>query len=356
MSIVRGLCQEVDFAVFAVRGVEASEIGHAMKHELRTLGVPLYCGPEWPLKLGGMVLAGLRAVQVSRNFRPTVMHLHTEIPEAAYAVMIALCPDRASVRLARTIHNSVYWRFWPRLGRWCERHMVASHVACVSQDAMSAFTAHRARAGTGKLPEPPRVIYNGVDPPAARAAPSFKRNQPLRVLYAGRLEPEKGADLIPQILAQTRPPPGGAQLTVHGAGRFHSQLAALALRPPPGWTVRLLGVTARLRDRMANFDLVIIPSRFEGLGMVAIEATIQGLPVVATDAPGLRETLPVDYPWLAHADDASSFAATLQRAMAESDRWAGAVSAAKAYATARFDFRKMCLSYARLYRQDAFPR
>ena len=84
-SLMRGLRDEFDFACFAVRGVESGDLGRALQAQLQALAIPLYCGPRWPLRLGGMVPAGLRAGQVVRQFRPGLLHLHTEIPESTYA-------------------------------------------------------------------------------------------------------------------------------------------------------------------------------------------------------------------------------------------------------------------------------
>ena len=112
-----------------------------LQAQLQALAIPLYCGPRWPLRLGGMVPAGLRAGQVVRQFRPGLLHLHTEIPESTYAALAALRPGVAPGGVVRTIHNSAYWDFWPQLGRWCERRLGPSRVAAVSTAALAAFHA-----------------------------------------------------------------------------------------------------------------------------------------------------------------------------------------------------------------------
>ncbi|MCX6943225.1 MAG: hypothetical protein NT173_00420, partial [Opitutales bacterium] len=98
-SLMRGLRDEFDFACFAVRGVESGDLGRALQAQLQALAIPLYCGPRWPLRLGGMVPAGLRAGQVVRQFRPGLLHLHTEIPESTYAALAALRPGVAEFGL-----------------------------------------------------------------------------------------------------------------------------------------------------------------------------------------------------------------------------------------------------------------
>ncbi len=349
LSIARGLASEFDSGLYAIRGVAADEVGLAMARDCTAAGLPVFTGSRLPLKAGGLVAAGVHAARVMRSFAPEIVHLHTEIPEAAYAVMAAISHHGRGAALVRTIHNSVYWHFWPRLGRWCERRMRASHVACVSRDARSAFDRHRAAAGAGPLPAPPIIIHNGVPAPAGRR--SSTREGPVRILFAGRFEPEKGTDLLPEIVAKVRAPASGCELVIHGQGRHGPALQALAGSPPPGWSIRVAPPTAQLRERMAEFDLLLMPSRFEGLGLVAVEALRAGLVVVGTDAPGLREALPPSYPWRARAGDPGSFASELQRALDAVESWPEAVALGCAFALEQFDLASMLRSYAALYRR-----
>ena len=60
-------------------------------------------------------------------------------------------------------------------------------------------------------------------------------------------------------------------------------LQSFAARPPPGWIVRVGEPATDLLQRLPAFDLVLMPSRFEGLGMVAVEALLLGVPVVVKD-------------------------------------------------------------------------
>jgi glycosyltransferase involved in cell wall biosynthesis len=102
-----------------------------------------------------------------------------------------------------------------------------------------------------------------------------------------------------------------------------------------------------------EFDVVIMPSRFEGLGLVAIEATLSGLPVVIADALGLREALPADYPWRAVPGDHQSLARALTAALAETQRWPDVVREGQRFAQARFSPKAMRDAYLRLYERAA---
>jgi glycosyltransferase involved in cell wall biosynthesis len=366
LSLIRGLRGRCVSAVYAVEGVELSAIGYTMRDELQAANVNLFSGRGIPAKYGGMVLDGLRGARVVREFKPDVIHLHTEIPEAAYSAMIALRAETRAVPLVRTIHNSRYWHHWPRVGCWCERRMRDPRVAAVSEDARNAFERFRASSKAGPLSTPTRVIYNGVATSPAEPIPfdlDFQTNRlpprtrevtsggvTRRIVFAGRFEEQKGADLLPAIVRGVRLPAGtSCEFVLHGSGTYEPLLRQLATQAPRGWTIHVLPPVANLAGQFAAFDLTIMPSRFEGLGLVAIESALAGVPVVATDADGLREALPSQHPWRARAGDAASFVAGLESALAETHRWPQVVAEARAFARTRFDFDTMCDAYFDLY-------
>lgn len=351
-DLVRGLRGEFESAIYAVQGVADDAIGRAMRTELAENNVPLFIGTRWPLKFGGLVLAGTSAAKALREFQPDLVHLHTEIPEASYAVMVTLQPSLAAIPVVRTVHHASYWQHWQALGRWSERRMRASTMAAVSADAGRAYERHRASVGLLPPGQAPTVIYNGVAAPATQRQPNSAEAQALRVLFAGRLEKSKGADLLPAILPLVALPAGSrAEISILGHGKFEGRLREFAARPPAGWTVRLQPPVANLAARIHEYDLLLVPSRVEGLGLIAIEAALAGVPVVATDAPGLREALPASHPWIARAGDARSFAQMVQRAMAERATWPEVCSRAMEFARQRFAPLNMNTAYARLYAQ-----
>ena len=351
INLMRGLREQFEFALFAANGVEHSQIGVSMKAELDEIGVPLFVGTSAPIKFGGMLLAGMRSAKAVHRFHPDLIHLHTEIPESSHATMVSLHPSLARIPIVRTVHNTIYWHPWRKVGRWCDRHLASSFIACVSQGAAEAFEQLRAESGAGPLPQPPVIIHNGVDlqPPPLRAR-TERSSSIVRILFAGRFEDQKGVDLFPEILKSVRPRGDRpCELVIYGAGSYESTLQSLASNPPPGWTIHLYGPVPDLSSRMSEFDLMIMPSRYEGLAMVAIEAAMLGLPVVATDAPGLREGFPAEYPWLARAGDAQSFARLLQAVLDHPQTWDDVAQSAQQFAREHFAVAGMCEEYRKLY-------
>jgi len=76
-----------------------------------------------------------------------------------------------------------------------------------------------------------------------------------------------------------------------------------------------------------------------------------GLPVIATDGPGIREASPKITAGLRAAGDAASFAQLLQRAIDDPASLLPAIRSAQAFARRHFDLNAMCDAYARLYEQ-----
>jgi len=100
------------------------------------------------------------------------------------------------------------------------------------------------------------------------------------VLFLGRLNPEKGADLLALIQARLQATSGAARLIVAGAGPLSSGVEAMT-------DVRLLGARSDAASLLAAADVVLMPSRSEGLPMVALESAAIGTPLVAFPAGGL---------------------------------------------------------------------
>jgi len=129
------------------------------------------------------------------------------------------------------------------------------------------------------------------------------------VLHVGRLAPEKNLDLLIAAWRLAAPRLGArAQLVVAGEGPEASRLRA-ALPD-----ARHLGFLDRdaLAALYASVELCVLPSRTETCGLVSLEAMASGLPVIAADAGGFRESVqPGRNGVLVPADDPRSCAAAL---------------------------------------------
>ncbi|MEV5433849.1 glycosyltransferase family 4 protein [Streptomyces sp. NPDC052701] len=241
--------------------------GRALPHEVRRLArVVDEVRPD--VLHAHSAKAGLAARLAVRGRVPTVFQPHAWSFEAVGGVTAA---------------TAVAWERWG--ARW------AARVVCVSE-------AERATGVRAGVRAHWRVIPNGVDParfhPAAATAvrtalaplAGLGPAAPL-VVCVGRLCRQKGQDVLleawPSVLRRVP----GARLALVGDG---PEEARLRLRAPGG--VLFAGAVADAVPWYQAADLVVLPSRWEGMALAPLEAMACGRPVLVTDVAGARESLP----------------------------------------------------------------
>ncbi|MGH7618839.1 MAG: glycosyltransferase family 4 protein [Gemmatimonadaceae bacterium] len=134
------------------------------------------------------------------------------------------------------------------------------------------------------------VIYPGID--TVRYTPNAAERAPAPVFaYLGRLKKYKGVHLVIRAFAEMAAP--AATLEIAGAGDYRSELEALAKSLDLGARVRFLGriseaeKLALLRRSWA----LVFASPKEGWGITNLEAAACATPVVASNSPGIRESV-----------------------------------------------------------------
>ncbi|MGW0809490.1 glycosyltransferase [Nonomuraea sp. NPDC002799] len=298
--------------------------------ELAGLGVPCLA---WAATRDPRPSDVVRAAALSRivgAFGPDVVHLHSS--KAGLA-------GRAALRgRVPTLFQPHGWSWlaargpfaaaalgWERLAaRWADR------VICVGTDEAALARRHG-------VPGSLVVVRNGVDlrrftaagaqeRAAARAAHGLPDETPLAVCV-GRVTRQKGQDLLLSAWERVAERDGRARLAVVGDGPLLRELRSRAV---PG--VHFAGDVADVRSWYAAADVVVLPSRWEGLPLTALEALATGRSLVACAVPGLAEVVTGAVGALVEPGDGAALAEALllrlgQPALAAAEGSAAAVLA-----------------------------
>jgi glycosyltransferase involved in cell wall biosynthesis len=157
--------------------------------------------------------------------------------------------------------------------------------------AVSAEEGETIRASGVCDPQRVRVVPNGIDPARALAAPlarsslGIPAHAPLAAVV-GLLYEAKGQDLALEALA--RPECAGLYLAFAGEGQRRTEYEALAQSLGVAERARFLGWRDDVPALLAASDFLCLPSRWEGLPYIVLEAFAAGKPVVAARVDGTR--------------------------------------------------------------------
>ncbi|MCH1572309.1 MAG: glycosyltransferase family 4 protein [Longimicrobiales bacterium] len=146
--------------------------------------------------------------------------------------------------------------------------------------------------GRGLRRELIEVVPNGVDVDVYTPRPEAKTVQPT-LLFLGRLKQYKRVDLVIEAVARLAAEGIEVELRVGGAGDQSAVLEALAVRLKVADRVSFLGFVpddVKLELLQSSW-LHVLTSPKEGWGISNIEAAACGIPTIASDAPGLRESV-----------------------------------------------------------------
>ena len=304
------------------------------------------------------LLFPLRMLYIMLRWRPDVIHTHTETPDLALYVFSRLFPFMLRrVKIVRTIHNTRLWTGLPRTAQWVETFFKSNNANIAISDSVRDSYADR-------FGEVPPIINNGVAEVEQKdyfntstlqhlntSNLNTSTPQHLNILFAGRLEPQKGVVVLCEVLKMLA---GDARyhFTIAGDGSqrtlVEQTLADIASSGKP-LNAQLVPPIFGLAGYMQSFDYLFMPSEFEGLSMLSMEASLNRLPVIANACHGLADTLPADWALLAHDNSIDDYRRIFNNLLPTADHDA-LTQQAYDFAKDRFSVRTMQERYEARYK------
>lgn len=309
----------------------------------------------WTLAMGhGLIRAGLGL----GSWRPDVVHAHDWLVTHP-AIALA---DFLGVPLVATMHATEAGRHsgWLSQPMNQQIHSVEWWLANRADALITCSASMRAEVTHLFEVTEIAVIHNGISPsgwrpPAAAVRTTRARHSPSGdpvVVYFGRLEWEKGVHDLLAALPRVRRAYPGTRLVIAGQGR---QAAALVEQSRKLRVRRSVDFVGHLPDRalvalLAAADAVVLPSRYEPFGIVALEAAAAGAPLVASTAGGLAELVVDGVTGLSVTPgDVDGIASAVRAVLADPAAAARRARAAKSRLGTEFDWQGIAAQTAEVY-------
>ncbi len=318
----------------------------------------------WVMAFNTSVLAaGVRATAE----RPVdVVHVHDWLVGSAGAGL----SDLLGVPLVATVHATEWGRHRGHLPSGVSPTIHAAEGWLVERaDAVitcSSYMRDQVRDLFGRPDADIDVIPNGVDigwfasdPDEVRALRrTLAEDGTHLVLFAGRLEYEKGVQTVLHALERVTDRAGPVRFVVAGIGTYTDELRALVDRLGLGHRVRFTGFLEEhaLRLHYAAADVAVAPSLYEPFGLVAAEAMACGTPVVASDTGGLREILAGGHGLSFPPEDAEGLADRIVEVLTDRSLAEDLVARGLRHIRTRFDWDDVAARTAAVYARIAGGR
>jgi len=170
---------------------------------------------------------------------------------------------------------------------------MADHVIVVSEE-IKAIIQRRYHIKDSKI----LVLKNGIITESSYDISAIDEKgfdvptRAAKLVAVGRLVPSKGFDVLVRAVAElVRNGETHIFALIVGEGNQRSHLEKLVKNLHVEKFVRLMGLRHDVMRIMTGSDIFVMPSRYEGLSIAMIEAMACGLPIIASNAPGLRDCI-----------------------------------------------------------------
>ncbi len=293
-SVARGWADNLEKAGHSVI-VFAGDVSPDQNTPTRTY-IPVKLGKVKPFDLGGFAFAArlLRALAVMRPRLPEAVVCTDSTAYFALWAAWRLWGLRAVLFPQGWIYSPGRAADYPRSVAWLYK---ATMCFCARAAPLLGCLSGEIYRGLESLGAPRQRLWyapNCVDMDRWRPRPREDAERGKRLLFVGRFSPQKGLDVLLEAFAIVLGRHPDARLRLYGAnedddGQHHRHARRLGITH----AVEFCGLVPQeaLPPIYSAADLLVMPSRSEGHALTPLECLACGTPVIASDIPGLRETV-----------------------------------------------------------------
>jgi glycosyltransferase involved in cell wall biosynthesis len=303
-------------------------------------------GQKFPARIFQLAAGLLRLWKILREERikAIITFTHHSTLLAIPVAWLSGVPIRIASHRGRIL-TMPHWQ--ERLHAWLINLGFAQKLVVVSQ--VTRQQAEEEGVQSGRIV----VIPNGIsiphiDPSIQKSikADLLVKKENTLVLFAGRLFPEKGPDILAQAIPMVIERCRNALFAFAGSGPLLKTLEAETGRMGVERSVRFLGFRNDTQALMSIAKVFVLPSRSEGMPNALIEAMGMGSAVVAADVGGVREIVQNGYNGLLVApEDPAALANALVQMITDQPLRARLTKAGRECVTTKFTLNQMCLQY-----------
>jgi glycosyltransferase involved in cell wall biosynthesis len=251
------------------------------KDEIKNAGIPIWdLGLTFKYNLMGVI----KLIKLIKKRKYNIIHVHLFPADIFAAVASLFLPNnikwifsehsvynrRRTFKIFKILDNFTYSRY--------------SKIICVSKQVEFALISWMSSV-KGKT----KVIPNAVPVPKFRSPCLFKAYD---ILFVGRLTQAKGVDiLLKAVKILKNKYSKNLKIAIVGDGHLKEVLNNMAVELGVNKEVKFLGVRKDVNKLMRSSKIFILPSRYEGFGLVVVEAMSNMLPVIASNVGGIPEII-----------------------------------------------------------------
>ncbi len=236
-----------------------------------------------------------------RNTRDASLVVHAHLPRAE--LLVALTKPKATFVISR--HNAE--PFFPGAPGWISKKLSrfvsrrASRIIAITQTVKDYLVE------SGEVPEQRQisVVHYGYP---QEVDINLRKSMSGKIGTLSRLVPQKDLPTLLRAFEIVLHDQNHLVLEIYGEGPERKNLENLSNELGIRSSVKLLGKTDRVETVMRDFDIFVLSSRYEGFGLVLLEAMSNKVPIISSKSDAAVEVLGIDYPLFFEIGDFESLA------------------------------------------------